>query len=174
VIIKCVQIRIDENPYIEIGYDPMIGPDKLTMPIPQHLRFLVEGKPERAVPRLLFKSDAYNELAKIFVKARVATGVLRITVDSGEHGLKYAAGFIERAGISGVSESPYQALREILSACVKLPAWDDMAKAFSEPVHKICFYLDVQAARDLFANTGTVFDTQPAGEILFVEREVRS
>jgi hypothetical protein len=174
LIIQCYQIRIDDDPYIEFGYDPLIGSQNLTMPRSENIRFIYKDRPEQEIPEVVFRSEKYNELAKIFLRIRPTLNDLRVIVEGGENGLRYAAGFVKRAAIPGVSDDPYGALYRMLAASVELTVWDEDAKALKCDARKVSLYISPALAKEIAANTEVEFAINGDNEILLAERELRS
>ncbi len=171
LIIQRRQIRIDEDPYLEFGYDPLIGRDNLTMLLSENLHFLYKGR-ESEIPQVLFRSKQYVELKKVFLKIRSTPEGLQIVAHCGDNGLRYAVEFLKRTGFS--CDNPYDVFHHMLKASIDLDAWDGDTKELRTTTCNISFYLSIALRSELEAHSSFAFEQASDSEVLLAQRETRS
>ena len=159
---------------LEIWHDPLLSPERLTMPYPEEDRKRWQRYSSTPLPEVVpFESDSAEMLASIELDTEVCKTDLVTTVIPSEHLFRRTVSSIRNSGISAISEHPYELIGDVLLACQDLPFWDREAANYIRPrIETIALCIGADLADELAAH-GIMF-SRVDGDALVWRREPRS
>ena len=158
---------------VHLSLDNEIRADRLTMPIPEVRRKLLEILGPVASDWTVFESNASRRIAEILVDIHNRDDELRLELKNHASSLDGMALLLSRQTAGHLSADPYEVLLYMFRSVILIEDWDE---SYAIPWGKraISFCTSPDVAEKLAAETGATFERTRDGLAMIAARAVRS